>query len=82
MAEESGLIVPLGEWVLLQACRQAKAWQRRGLRPIPVAVNISALQFRQPKLAETIARILEESNLSAQYVELDLTESIVMRRPA
>ena len=80
VAEESGLIVPLGEWILLQACRQAKAWQQAGLRPIPVAVNISALQFRQPKLAETIAKILQESELSAQYLELELTESIVMEQ--
>ncbi len=80
VAEESGLIVPLGEWILLRACQQAKAWQRAGLRPIPVAVNISALQFRQPKLAESIARILEESELSAQYLELELTESIVMEQ--
>jgi EAL domain-containing protein (putative c-di-GMP-specific phosphodiesterase class I) len=50
------------------------------LRPIPVAVNISALQFRQPKLAETIARMLEESELSVQYLELELTESIVMEQ--
>jgi len=80
VAEESGLIVPLGEWILLQACRQAKSWQQSGLRPTPVAVNISALQFRQPKLAETIARILQESGLSAEYLELELTESIVMQQ--
>ncbi len=80
LAEESGLIVPLGEWGLFQACRQARAWQQAGLPPIPVAVNLSAIQFRQPKLPEIVAKALRETELAAQYLELELTESILMQQ--
>jgi diguanylate cyclase (GGDEF)-like protein/PAS domain S-box-containing protein len=80
VAEESGLIVPLGEWCLLEACRQARAWQRAGLSPIPVAVNLSAIQFRQPKLPDTVAKVLQETELAPQYLELELTESMLMQQ--
>jgi EAL domain-containing protein (putative c-di-GMP-specific phosphodiesterase class I) len=80
LAEESGLIVPLGEWGLFEACRQARAWQQAGLPPIPVAVNLSAIQFRQPKLPEIVAKALRETELAAQYLELELTESILMQQ--
>ncbi|MHB1619641.1 MAG: EAL domain-containing protein [Sulfuricella sp.] len=78
VAEESGLIVPLGEWVLRTACAQNKAWQRAGLKPISVAVNLSARQFRQPNLVEVVAGILRETELDPAHLELELTESLVM----
>lgn len=80
LAEESGLIVPLGEWGLFEACRQVRAWQQAGFPPMPVAVNLSAIQFRQPKLAELVAKALRETELAAQYLELELTESILMQQ--
>jgi two-component system CheB/CheR fusion protein len=79
LAEESGLIVPLGEWGLIEACRQARAWQQAGLPPLPVAVNVSAIQFRQPRFPETVAKALRETGLAAQYLELELTESVLMQ---
>jgi diguanylate cyclase (GGDEF)-like protein/PAS domain S-box-containing protein len=78
LAEETGLIVPLGEWVLRSTCTQAKAWQKAGFRPIRVAVNLSARLFKQKNLVENIARILEETELDPRYLELELTESTVM----
>ncbi|QEL64215.1 diguanylate cyclase/phosphodiesterase with PAS/PAC sensor [Oryzomicrobium terrae] len=78
VAEDSGLILPLGHWVLREACRQAKAWQDAGLRPIPVAVNLSAVQFRQARLATMIADVLAESGLAPRWLELELTESMLM----
>jgi diguanylate cyclase (GGDEF)-like protein len=79
IAEESGLIVPLGEWVLRTACEQNKAWQRAGLKPVSIAVNLSARQFKQQDLVELISRVLEETELSPSYLELELTESMVMQ---
>ncbi len=79
IAEESGLIVAIGEWVIGEACRQNRAWQDAGLPAIPVAVNLSALQFRQKDLEQSIARILKSSGLPARYLELELTESMVMK---
>ena len=79
VAEDSGLIVSLGEWVLRTACTQNKAWQLAGLKPISVAVNLSALQFRQPDLVERVADILRETELDPTCLELELTESLVMQ---
>ncbi|NEP18558.1 MAG: EAL domain-containing protein [Leptolyngbya sp. SIO4C1] len=79
LAEENGLILPIGEWVLRQACLQNKAWQTAGLPPITVAVNLSPKQFRQPRLAETIAQILSETDLEPQYLELEITESMAIQ---
>lgn len=79
LAEETGLIAPIGEWVLQTACRQCKAWQDAGLPPLTVAVNLSARQFQQPKLAETIENILSQVGLSPQFLELEITESIAMQ---
>jgi diguanylate cyclase (GGDEF)-like protein len=81
LAEEMGLIIPLGAWVLLTACRQNKMWQATGLPALRVAVNLSAGQFRQKHLAEFIAQILEDTGLDASYLELELTESIIMQDP-
>ncbi len=78
LAEEMGLIVQVGEWVLRTACRQNKVWQAAGLPPIPVAVNISSHQFRHGNLLKTIPNILNESCLDPSYLELELTETSIM----
>jgi diguanylate cyclase (GGDEF)-like protein/PAS domain S-box-containing protein len=78
LAEETGLIVPIGKWVLRAACAQNKAWQDAGLERIIVSVNVSARQFRQDNLVRTVAEVLEETGLEARYLELELTESMVM----
>ncbi len=75
LAEESGLIVPIGEWVLRTACSQNKIWQDAGLPPMTIAVNLSLKQFRQPKLLETIATVLEETGLEPRFLELEITET-------
>ena len=82
LAEETGLIVPIGKWVMKQACAQNKAWQDAGLDPIVVSVNVSARQFRQDNLVRTVAEVLEETGLEARYLELELTESMVMHDAA
>ena len=79
VAEESGLIGPLSEWVLREACRQNKAWQDDGLPPARVSVNLSARQFQQRDIAKLVMAILEETGLEPQYLELELTESTIMR---
>ena len=79
VAEESGLIVPLGEWALRTACEQNKAWQLAGLKPVSIAVNLSARQFKQQDLVELVSSILQETELDPSYLELELTESMVMQ---
>jgi len=79
IAEQTGLIVPIGDWVLQEACRQNKAWQDAGLPHMNVCVNISARQFREKNLLSRVARALKESGLEAKYLELELTESLVMQ---
>jgi diguanylate cyclase (GGDEF)-like protein len=81
LAEESGLIIPIGEWVLREACRQAYAWQAAGLRPLRVAVNLSAQQFKQRNLVEMVRTALLTARLEPHYLELELTESAVMDDP-
>ncbi len=78
IAENSGLIVPIGEWVLRTACRQARKWQDEGLPAVSVAVNVSAVQFRQEGFCELIGRVLGETGLAPQYLELELTESVLL----
>ncbi|MBD2293229.1 EAL domain-containing protein [Anabaena sphaerica FACHB-251] len=75
LAEGSGLIIPIGEWVLREACTQNKAWQQAGFPPMTIAVNLSPKQFRQPKLVETVSAILEATGLESQYLELEITET-------
>ncbi|MCF2151170.1 EAL domain-containing protein [Desmonostoc muscorum LEGE 12446] len=75
LAEQSGLIVPIGEWVLRTACKQNKTWQDAGLPPLMIAVNLSLKQFRQPQLVETVAKILEQTRLDAHFLELEITET-------
>ena len=81
VSEEIGLIIPLGAWVLREACRQNKAWQVAGLPHMRVAVNLSAYQFRQKDLPEFIAAILQQEGLLASSLELEVTESVVMHNP-
>jgi diguanylate cyclase (GGDEF)-like protein/PAS domain S-box-containing protein len=78
LAEETGLIVPLGEWVLRAACAQNKAWQDAGLSPITVAVNLSARQFAAQNVVQLAGEVLEETGLDPLFLELELTESAVM----
>ncbi|MGA2672700.1 MAG: EAL domain-containing protein [Terracidiphilus sp.] len=78
IAEETQLIVPLGEWVLREVCRQSREWQKAGHPAASIAVNISALQFARDDFADTVAQILEETGQPAEMLVLELTESIVM----
>jgi len=78
IAEETGLIVPIGEWVLRTACAQAAAWRKAGLPPIRMVVNLSIRQFKQPQLIENIEQILREAGLGPQHLGLELTESMLM----
>ncbi len=79
LAEEIGLIVPIGRWVLKEACAQNMAWQRRGLRPVSMAVNLSPRQFADPHLLQDIDEALAASGMSAVLLQLEVTESMVMR---
>lgn len=78
LAEESGLIIIIGEWVLETVCQQIKAWQKEGLPPLCIAVNLSALQFRQPGIIETVNRIVNKNGIDPRCLELEITESAVM----
>ena len=78
IAEECGLIVPIGRWVLHEACRQVQAWRAAGMQAVPVSVNISAVEFRHVNFLAGVAAILKETGLPARYLELELTESILM----
>jgi diguanylate cyclase (GGDEF)-like protein len=79
LMEETGLIVPLGEWVLQTACAQNKAWQQAGYKPVRVAVNISSRHFHEKDITHIVSRVLEETGLEPQYLELELTESIFLK---
>jgi diguanylate cyclase (GGDEF)-like protein len=78
IAEETGLIVSIGEWVLREACRQHLDWLLQGLPAFRMAVNISAVQFQQPEFTTLVKNIIQESGIDPQYLELELTESVVM----
>lgn len=79
IAEESGLIVPIGQWVLREACRQVQTWLDAGLRVVPVAVNISAVEFRNDRFLDGLTMILQETGVAPRYLELDLNENVLMR---
>jgi diguanylate cyclase (GGDEF)-like protein/PAS domain S-box-containing protein len=81
LAEETGLIVPIGEWVLMTACAQAKAWLNHGFKPFMVSVNLSPRQFRQKNLVEMVTGVLEKSGLDANFLNLEITEGVIMHRP-
>src|SRR3989338_7480013 len=78
LAEATGLILPLGEWVLRTACMQAVAWRAAGLPPFHVAVNVSALQLKNRNIVQQVAHILKETGMDGRYLELELTESVVI----
>jgi diguanylate cyclase (GGDEF)-like protein len=84
LLEETGLILPVGEWVLRAACKQARAWQAAGLQDIHIAVNLSTLQFKQPDFANLVLGILKENGLDPALgaIELELTESLLMNNAA
>lgn len=79
MAEETGLIVPIGEWVLRTACRQNKEWQELGYKPMIIAVNLSARQFNEQDLVSMISGVLKETGLESKWLDIEITESIIMQ---
>lgn len=78
VAESSGMMLPIGEWVLRTACAEAKQWQKSGTMAVPVAVNVSAVQFRQENFCAAVRAALQESGLSPEFLELELTESLLL----
>lgn len=80
IAEESGLILPIGEWVMQVACNQALAWQQAGFKPMRMSVNLSSHQFRQAGFVQTVQKALDSSRLSPDCLELEMTESIIMQQ--
>jgi diguanylate cyclase (GGDEF)-like protein/PAS domain S-box-containing protein len=79
LAEDSGLIVPIGEWILRNACEHCKAWERAGLPPVPVSVNIAAPQFRRSNLLQLIGTVLSDCQLDPRWLTLEITESSIMK---
>ncbi len=79
LAEDTGLIVPIGEWILRAACEQCKAWEKAGVRPLPVSVNIAAPQFRRSNLLQLVSTVLTQCSLDARWLALEITESSIMR---
>jgi diguanylate cyclase (GGDEF)-like protein/PAS domain S-box-containing protein len=79
--EETGLIIPIGEWVLAEACRQHRQWIDAGLPPIPIAVNISAIQFHDKGFLPMLSEVIKASGIEPRYLDLEVTESVVMRQP-
>jgi len=78
IAEDCGLILQIGRWVLREACRQGRAWQNAGLPQLPIAVNVSAVEFRDKGFTERVRSVLSETDLEARYLELELTEGVLM----
>jgi EAL domain-containing protein (putative c-di-GMP-specific phosphodiesterase class I) len=78
IAEDCGLIIPIGRWVMREACRQARAWQNEGFPPMPIAVNVSAVEFRDKNFVKGVQTILWETALEARYLQLELTEGVLM----
>lgn len=78
IAEETGLIIPIGEWVLQNACRQFKKWQNMGYTDCGLSVNVSAIQLQQPGFAEIVSRIVNENGILPKFIELEITESIFL----
>ena len=81
LAEDNGLIISLGDWVMRTACAQSMSWQDAGLTPLTLSVNFSARQFQQPTFITDVARILKDTNLDPRWLELELTESSIMKDP-
>ncbi len=78
LAEETGLIIPIGNWVLYQACHQNQVWQDAGFEPIPISVNVSLRQFMQKDFVQIVEKVLQQTNLAPKYLELEITESVTM----
>ncbi len=78
LAEETGLIEPMGEWVLFEACRQNQLWLAKGLTPVRMSVNVAARQFQRASLTALVGRALDEVGLAAEWLELEMTESTLM----
>jgi EAL domain-containing protein (putative c-di-GMP-specific phosphodiesterase class I) len=78
VAEQTGLIIPLGRWMMTRACQDALAWQGREESPVQVAVNVSSVQFSRDDFAETVVQVLEETGLASSLLQIELTESVVM----
>jgi EAL domain-containing protein (putative c-di-GMP-specific phosphodiesterase class I) len=76
LAEETGLIIPLGEWILRESCRQAKQWQKKGYSPLLISVNVSVLQLEDPYFINLVEAILQETGFDPQWLELEVTESV------
>ena len=81
LAEESGLIGVIGRWVLEESCRQCLRWQQQGLPPIRMAVNFSGHQLQQQSLLKTITDVLKETGLAPQWLEVEITETVIMHKP-
>ena len=81
VAEETGLIVPIGEWVLREACEQNKRWQERGLPPVTMTVNLAARQFQQENLVDCVSQILADTGLDPSYLEMEITEGTTIQNP-
>ena len=81
LAEETSLIINIGEWVLRNACMQLVAWQKEGLKPRIISVNLSAIQLESDSFMESVERILDETGVQTKYIEFELTESVVLRNP-
>ena len=79
IAEEAGMIVPIGHWLLREACHQARVWNKLGLKPVKMAVNVSALQFQQPDFLAIVGRALKDSGLPPGQLEIEITESVLMK---
>lgn len=78
LAEDTGLIIPLGDWISDTACKQNKIWIDKGLNPVPMAINVSRLQFKQRDFVNTIRRIIDEAGLDPKLMEIEITESVIM----
>jgi len=81
VAEDTGMIIRIGEWVMLNACRQVMQWQNEGMEPIGLSVNLSARQFNDPDLADKVSRVLDDTGIPAGQLEFEITESTMMRNP-
>ena len=78
IAEESGVIIKLGEWILRNVCEQMKEWNRKGLRQIPIAVNFSPLQFSDEKMTDMVLQILDETGINPKWLEIEITENVIL----
>lgn len=80
IAEETGLIIPIGQWVLKAACKQNRVWQQLGLQVLPIAVNVSAAQLKHPDFVDMVGDALDETGLDPRWLELEITESVMMEK--